>query len=69
MKKPLLVKNEMLSKKDKKNVTVGEALEVALQDICKGMLPLGGGVNRGNGIFSGTLKRGEEIIYPKDGGQ
>ena len=65
----LLVKNEMLSKKDKKNVTVGEALEVALQDICKGMLPLGGGVNRGNGIFSGTLKRGEEIIYPKDGGQ
>lgn len=65
----LLVKNEMLSKKDKKNVTVGEALEVALQDICKGMLPLGGGVNRGNGIFTGTLKRGEEIIYPKDGGQ
>ncbi len=65
----ILVKNEMLSKKDKKNVTVGEALEVALQDICKGMLPLGGGVNRGNGIFTGTLKRGEEIIYPKDGGQ
>ena len=65
----VLVKNEMLSKKDKKNVTVGEALEVALQDICKGMLPLGGGVNRGNGIFTGTLKRGEEIIYPKDGGQ
>lgn len=65
----ILVKNVMLSKKDKKNVTVGEALEVALQDICKGMLPLGGGVNRGNGIFSGTLKRGEEIIYPKDGGQ
>lgn len=65
----ILVKNEMLSKKDKKNVTVGDALEVALQDICKGMLPLGGGVNRGNGIFSGTLKRGEEVIYPKDGGQ
>lgn len=65
----ILVKNEMLSKKDKKNVTVGDALEVALQDICKGMLPLGGGVNRGNGIFTGTLKRGEEIIYPKDGGQ
>lgn len=65
----ILVKNEMLSKKDKKNVTVGDALEVALQDICKGMLPLGCGVNRGNGIFSGTLKRGEEVIYPKDGGQ
>lgn len=62
----LLVRKEALDKKDKK---VEQALESALQDICKGMLPLGGGVNRGNGIFSGTLKRGEEIIYPKDGGQ
>lgn len=62
----LLVRKEALEKKDKK---VEQALEAALQDICKGMLPLGGGVNRGNGIFTGTLKRGEEIIYPKDGGQ
>lgn len=62
----LLVRKEALDKKDKK---VEQALEAALQDICKGMLPLGGGVNRGNGIFTGTLKRGEEIIYPKDGGQ
>lgn len=62
----LLVRKEALDKKDKK---VEQALEAALQDICKGMLPFGGGVNRGNGIFSGTLKRGEEIIYPKDGGQ
>jgi CRISPR/Cas system CSM-associated protein Csm3 (group 7 of RAMP superfamily) len=62
----LLVRKEVLDKKDKK---VEQALEAALQDICKGMLPLGGGVNRGNGIFSGTLKRGEEVIYPKDGGQ
>lgn len=65
----VLVKNEMFSKKDKKDVTVGQALEAALQDICKGMLPLGGGVNRGNGIFTGILKRGEEVIYSKDGGQ
>lgn len=62
----LLVRKEVLDKKDKK---VEQALEAALQDICKGMLPLGGGVNRGNGIFTGTLKRGEAIIYPKDGGQ
>lgn len=62
----LLVRKEVLDKKDKK---VEQTLEAALQDICKGMLPLGGGVNRGNGIFTGTLKRGEEIIYPKDGGQ
>lgn len=32
-----------------------EALEQALQDICDGMLPLGGGVNRGHGIFNGKL--------------
>ena len=39
-----------------------EALELALKDICKGMLPLGGGVNRGNGMFNGKLfKDGKEI--------
>lgn len=31
-----------------------EAFETALDDICEGRLPLGGGVNRGNGIFKGT---------------
>lgn len=37
-----------------------KALENSLLDICNGMLPLGGGVNRGNGVFSGTLlKNGE----------
>lgn len=30
------------------------AFERALDDICEGFLPLGGGVNRGNGIFTGT---------------
>lgn len=30
------------------------AFERALDDICDGLLPLGGGVNRGNGIFTGT---------------
>lgn len=30
------------------------AFERALDDICEGLLPLGGGVNRGNGIFTGT---------------
>lgn len=34
---------------------VREAFMRALNDICSGMLPLGGGVNRGNGIFNGTL--------------
>lgn len=34
---------------------VKEALKLALQDICRGLLPLGGGTNRGNGTFEGNL--------------
>lgn len=38
------------------------SLKKALKDICCGMLPLGGGVNRGNGCFNGKLfEEGEEI--------
>lgn len=33
---------------------VKEAFEQALNDLRHGLLPLGGGVNRGNGIFTGT---------------
>ena len=44
------------------------SLEDALKDICRAMLPLGGGVNRGNGVFTGTLKRDGETIYPNNGG-
>ena len=39
-----------------------EAFESALLDICKGLLPLGGGVNRGNGVFKGTLSKNGEVI-------
>lgn len=42
---------------------VKEALEEALKDICKGLLPLGGGVNRGNGVFTGSLKQQDTILY------
>jgi CRISPR/Cas system CSM-associated protein Csm3 (group 7 of RAMP superfamily) len=38
---------------------VKESFEKALNDICSGMLPLGGGVNRGNGIFM-EIKKVEE---------
>ena len=44
---------------DKKAFTeenVKRAFEDAIDDICKGLLPLGGGVNRGNGAFTGSLK-------------
>ena len=33
-----------------------EAFECALKDIIDGLLPLGGGVNRGNGCFGGSVK-------------
>lgn len=35
---------------------IRKALEKSLQDICDGLLPLGGGTNRGHGIFTGSLK-------------
>ena len=40
-----------------------ENAEDALKDLCTGMLPLGGGVNRGNGCFEGEIKRNGELIY------
>ena len=42
---------------------IQEALEDAMKDICKGLLPLGGGVNRGNGVFKGSIKKNGETIY------
>lgn len=37
------------------DATIREAFEKSLNDICNGMLPLGGSTNRGNGTFTGTL--------------
>jgi CRISPR/Cas system CSM-associated protein Csm3 (group 7 of RAMP superfamily) len=34
--------------------TVFKSLQLAVDDLCNEMLPLGGGVNRGNGYFKGT---------------
>ncbi len=44
----LWVKNEAFADEN-----VRKALECALDDITKGMLPLGGNVNRGHGVFTG----------------
>ena len=54
----LLVSNSAFDDKD-----VMTAFEDTLKDLCSGMLPLGGGVNRGNGCFEGTIKRNGEPIY------
>jgi CRISPR/Cas system CSM-associated protein Csm3 (group 7 of RAMP superfamily) len=36
---------------------VVNAFENTLKDICSGLLPLGGGTMRGNGVFTGTLEK------------
>lgn len=38
-----------------KDSNVQKAFENSLDDLCNGLLPLGGGVNRGNGIFTGEI--------------
>lgn len=45
----------LLPDENTKQEHVKEALEEALKDVCRGILPLGGGVNRGNGTFKGEL--------------
>ncbi len=44
------------------NGTIQKALEQALLDICNGLLPLGGGTNRGNGIFTGSLTKNGQML-------
>lgn len=43
----IYVKNDMITE------NVRKAFEAALDDLCNGLLPLGGGTNRGNGCFEG----------------
>ena len=50
----LIVNNDAFKDED-----VQTAFENTLRDLCSGMLPLGGGVNRGNGCFEGTIKKTE----------
>lgn len=43
--------------------TTKKALTLALQDVCSGLLPLGGMVTKGHGIFTGSLLLNNETIY------
>jgi len=47
----------MVEKKAIGEEIIRKSLESALDDICHGLLPLGGGVNRGNGVFIGDLTK------------
>jgi len=51
----ILVNNEVFKEDD----NIRKAFNCTLKDIVDGLLPLGGGVNRGNGAFTG------EIVEPK----
>lgn len=57
----ILVKDDL-----KRDELVTDAFEQSLQDICEGLLPLGGATNRGYGIFTGKLVKNGMIIYLKD---
>ena len=50
---------EILVRKDAaaEDPDILKAFENALDDACSGILPLGGGVNRGNGTFRGSWKK------------
>lgn len=52
-KETLYVNAEVL-----RDENIKQALERSLQDICDGLLPLGGGTNRGHGIFTGSIIKG-----------
>lgn len=58
-----IILNVNLEKLDFDEPTITEALEAALKDICKGLLPLGGMTTKGHGIFTGSLYKGNELLY------
>jgi CRISPR/Cas system CMR subunit Cmr4 (Cas7 group RAMP superfamily) len=45
-----------------KDTDIKQAFEKALTDITTGMLPLGGGINRGHGCFSGKIYSNNELL-------
>jgi CRISPR/Cas system CSM-associated protein Csm3 (group 7 of RAMP superfamily) len=47
---------EILLKKDIDDMAV-KAFELSLNDVCRGMLPLGGATTKGHGIFSGSWSK------------
>ena len=51
----ILIDEKNIEKMDKNRVKENalKAFNMALDDLCNGLLPLGGGVNRGHGIFNG----------------
>lgn len=42
---------------------IEKALEETLKDICKGLLPIGGMVTKGHGMFTGKLLKASELLF------
>lgn len=61
--KDVVFKTKIYVKNSSYSNFVLDAFENALIDVCKGLLPLGGMTTKGNGFFTGTLKRNGEICY------
>lgn len=59
---PVVIEFIIAKKAYENDEKIKEAFICALKDITTGMLPLGGGVNRGNGCFKGVLKLNGEMI-------
>jgi hypothetical protein len=57
----LLVKANLFRENDKLGL-LRKSLESALKDVCEGLLPLGGGVNRGQGSFYGEMTCDGELV-------
>ena len=55
LKMEVLIDDQGIEKADKKHIKekACKAFSMALDDLCNGLLPLGGGVNKGHGIFDG----------------
>ena len=62
IKLEILVDNNVFNDKPRGD-KIQKAFESALMDICKGMLPLGGGVMRGHGVFTGNLIKNNKEIF------
>lgn len=63
---PEMLELELLVDKDERineDQRIILAFEEALKDVCKGMLPLGGNVNKGYGQFEGKLYKDGNCIY------
>lgn len=61
----IYVKDDGFKERGIFNDNIKRAFEDSLHDLCIGTLPLGGGTNRGNGIFEGTIQTEGTYSYDK----